>query len=847
VENSYSHFITSPIVADVDDDGALEVVFESATDYVYCLNADGSQQWVRDLGANGHISWNFVPAVADVDADGHTEVVAVSNRENTLNISLAVLSGNNGNVEWSLEVPPACPVIANVDGDAELEILLSLTDSTYCRRGSNGAVQWSFGHGGYSAPAVKDIDADGILEVVFKDFSTDTLYCLKGNNGTIKWKYVLSGTGYGGRRNSVICDIDGDGQLEVLSGSMSNSLYCLNKNGGLEWTLDLPNSPRSLSVGDVDDDDSLDIIVRTSGGTYCLGLGSHDLGFRPDPDGWQFANTSGNMWPYNWQPGDPADEQANNCAQTRSFPTWALFRQAFGANQTEFQNGQRRPHAVDIWNAIKGCWGGSCFGFSVSSLQFFDGFRSVATDFPGFTTLYSVPIRDDSRWMINTYQIYQFGSETQTHRNANWNMTPAQTLQAIRDMFMDPVRHDRTIAAWNNHGRGGHSIVPYRCERDQVDQNTWYVYVYDCNFPGSETQRIAINTNTNTWSYGGLPGWGGSRTLLLDPPSNVFTTNPTLPKTISRKDPWTGGMTRSLSTYIEFYLSPADSVRMQSAGGIIGVVGDSTFSTLSDGMPIIPTTEDTSGPIGYFLPNSVWDIRAAGLQDSVFRLAVFADSAQLLYERHDAAGTQVEKLRYAGNDSTLWVHNPGTTSRSYQLTSVAVAADSEIVCSVHDIQSGPSDSIRYSITPSSGLQIDNYGDSTTYNVRVQITGETCDTVFYHAGIALPANSSHYLMPDWRLHNDSLTILVDSGMTGLFTDTMSVVNEVEPGSYVCGDANGDRVINVSDVVYLINYLFISGPAPNPLEAGDCNCDGSVNVSDVVYLINYLFINGPPPGC
>jgi hypothetical protein len=66
-------------------------------------------------------------------------------------------------------------------------------------------------------------------------------------------------------------------------------------------------------------------------------------------------------------------------------------------------------------------------------------------------------------------------------------------------------------------------------------------------------------------------------------------------------------------------------------------------------------------------------------------------------------------------------------------------------------------------------------------------------------------------------------------------------------FIRGDANGDGTINVSDVVYLINYLFIGGPAPVPLAAGDVNCDGIVNVSDVVYLINYLFIGGPPPGC
>lgn len=64
-------------------------------------------------------------------------------------------------------------------------------------------------------------------------------------------------------------------------------------------------------------------------------------------------------------------------------------------------------------------------------------------------------------------------------------------------------------------------------------------------------------------------------------------------------------------------------------------------------------------------------------------------------------------------------------------------------------------------------------------------------------------------------------------------------------YICGDANGDGEINSADVVYLINYLFVGGPAPEPPEAGDANCDGVVNSADVVYLLNYLFAGGPPP--
>jgi hypothetical protein len=63
----------------------------------------------------------------------------------------------------------------------------------------------------------------------------------------------------------------------------------------------------------------------------------------------------------------------------------------------------------------------------------------------------------------------------------------------------------------------------------------------------------------------------------------------------------------------------------------------------------------------------------------------------------------------------------------------------------------------------------------------------------------------------------------------------------------GDANGDWIVSCADVVYLINYLFISGPAPDPLECGDANCDGIINSADIVHLINFLFIGGPPPGC
>jgi len=68
----------------------------------------------------------------------------------------------------------------------------------------------------------------------------------------------------------------------------------------------------------------------------------------------------------------------------------------------------------------------------------------------------------------------------------------------------------------------------------------------------------------------------------------------------------------------------------------------------------------------------------------------------------------------------------------------------------------------------------------------------------------------------------------------------------PANLIAGDPNGDLFVTVSDVVYIINYLFKSGPPPvHCPRSGDVNCDGKVTVSDAVYLINYLFKGGSAP--
>jgi hypothetical protein len=65
---------------------------------------------------------------------------------------------------------------------------------------------------------------------------------------------------------------------------------------------------------------------------------------------------------------------------------------------------------------------------------------------------------------------------------------------------------------------------------------------------------------------------------------------------------------------------------------------------------------------------------------------------------------------------------------------------------------------------------------------------------------------------------------------------------------CGDANRDGFIDIDDPVFLLNYIFLYGPAPNPYLKSDCDCSGGdvpVDIDDVVHLLNYILRDGPEP--
>ena len=107
-----------------------------------------------------------------------------------------------------------------------------------------------------------------------------------------------------------------------------------------------------------------------------------------------------------------------------------------------------------------------------------------------------------------------------------------------------------------------------------------------------------------------------------------------------------------------------------------------------------------------------------------------------------------------------------------------------------------------------------------------MTTATNELVFFNIP-DVPYNPDKHPVPFWH-----------------YNRRMNGVQEIE--NPACGDMNWDGRVNISDAVFLINYIFVpNAPAPNPPESADINCDTKSSLVDIIYLVNYVFRGGFSP--
>lgn len=55
----------------------------------------------------------------------------------------------------------------------------------------------------------------------------------------------------------------------------------------------------------------------------------------------------------------------------------------------------------------------------------------------------------------------------------------------------------------------------------------------------------------------------------------------------------------------------------------------------------------------------------------------------------------------------------------------------------------------------------------------------------------------------------------------------------------GDLNLDGIVDISDLIYMVEYFFTGGPAPQIMETADLDYNGTVDISDMLVLIEHMF--------
>jgi uncharacterized repeat protein (TIGR01451 family) len=157
----------NPALADLDGDGELEILYASYDGRMHAFWLDKTEHgnWPYAVYTSGAYRFASEPTVADLDDDGYAEVIFASwvqkGSNQTGKLHILDYQGNPlqevdlpaayGSPDWNGAL--AAPTLANIDADADLEVVLNTAHSGFVAYDlpdtANARILWGTGRGNY--------------------------------------------------------------------------------------------------------------------------------------------------------------------------------------------------------------------------------------------------------------------------------------------------------------------------------------------------------------------------------------------------------------------------------------------------------------------------------------------------------------------------------------------------------------------------------------------------------------------------------------------------------------------------------------------------------------------------
>ncbi len=237
---------TSPAIGDLDDDGFMEMVcgfvkqWQPPLGGIIAYNHDGTVVPGWELIETNGVIYLSSPAIADIDDDLLLEVVMgyVSSPEGHQVIAFEhdgqVITGFPARLTESVTGIG----LADINQDGNIEIVTGMTGGLIVLANDGSTLlQKRFDGGVYSEPVIGDIDADQQLDIVVSSFGS-SLYSFDKTFNTVRHFPVRLNDGT--FSTPVICDLNRDSKVDIGCTFLNANCYFWGLNGNyderfLEW------------------------------------------------------------------------------------------------------------------------------------------------------------------------------------------------------------------------------------------------------------------------------------------------------------------------------------------------------------------------------------------------------------------------------------------------------------------------------------------------------------------------------------------------------------------------------------------------------------------------------------